>query len=341
MNTARLEALCGSFGVSSAESIVGKQIKNNCQLLCDRFICDRLGSVFAWKQSKNKDAKTLMIASPLDEIGLMISEVKKDGTLAFIPLENVAASSLLHQRVCILTRCGEYVDGVIGISKKALENSCEVKSTEDLSIECGLGAKQAKALIRPGDLVSYGNGFLEQNGRILSKALFPRALNEVAVALLEKVKDEEFDFHLAIGCVAQSVIGYRGTKTATYVVKPDAAIALTVFDTADSKTSLGDGVIAGYYDKQMLPSQRMLKDLEEKMGAKPYFGTLGNDGSFIHKTLTGTPTVSLGIPMANVGSANEICLSVDMDALTDALYSYLKSINSDKITEFGFGDWND
>ena len=31
-----------------------------------------------------------MIASPLDEAGLMISEVKKDGTLAFIPLESIA-----------------------------------------------------------------------------------------------------------------------------------------------------------------------------------------------------------------------------------------------------------
>lgn len=341
MNTARVEALCSRFGVSSAESIVGKLIKENQKPFCDRIVTDRLGSSFAWKQSKNENAKIFMIASPLDEIGFMISEVKQDGTLAFIALENVAVTSLLHQRVRILTRNGEYVDGVIGISKKALEDKCEVKSTEDLAIECGLGYETIKGLIRPGDLASYGNNFSAQNQSLMSKALFPRVLNEVTIALLEKIRDEEFDFHLAVGCVAQSIIGYRGTKTATYVIKPDAAIALTVFDTAGKKVNPGDGVIVGYYDKQMLPSQLLLKDIQAKMGAKPYFGAMGNDGSFIHKTLTGTPAISLGIAMANVGSANEICSAADVDTLTDALYQYLKSIDSQKIAEFGFGDLND
>ena len=60
--------------------------------LCDELKYDRLGSVFGIKKSKNPDAATFMIASPLDEVGLMVSEVKNDGTLAFIPLEGVASS---------------------------------------------------------------------------------------------------------------------------------------------------------------------------------------------------------------------------------------------------------
>ncbi len=341
MNTARARALCGGFGVSSAEGIVGKTIREQMEPLCDRLLYDRLGSCFAWKKAKTENAPVFMIASPLDEIGMMVSEVKEDGTLAFIPLENVALNSLLHQRVCILTRNGEYVDGVISISKKALEDKCEVKNAEDLVIECGFEGKTASDVICPGDLVSYGEHFSEQRGILTSKALFPRILNEVSLALLEKIKEETFDFHLAIGCIAQSVIGFRGTKTATYVVRPDAAIALTVFDTAGKKASLGDGVIAGYYDKQMLPSKLLLKDIQEKTGAKPYFGMMGNDGSFIHKTLTGTPTVSLGVAVANVGSANEMCRISDVDALTECLYQYVKSLDSHKILAFGFGDGHD
>lgn len=341
MNISRLESLCKTFGVSSSENVIGAKVREQYEGLCDRFVTDRLGSVFAIKQSKSENAKTLMIASPLDEVGLMISEVKKEGTLSFIPLENIAATSLLHQKVRILTRCGDCVMGVIRSRKKALEDQCEVKGAEDLEIVCGHSYETLKEMIRPGDLVSYLPEFFCESGVILSKGLFPRVFNEVTIALLEKLKDTEFDYHLAVGCVAQSVIGFRGTKTATYVVRPDAAIALTAFDTAEQKRKLGDGIVIGYYDKQMLPSQRMLQNMVEKMDGKPYFGFMGNDGSFIHKTLTGTPAVSVGIPMANVGTAAEMCLVSDVDVLTEGLVNYLKSLDSRKIIQFGFGDEHD
>lgn len=341
MNTSRLEKLCNGFGVSSAEEGIGEQIRKAYAPLCDELQYDRLGSVFAVRKSENPKAATLMIACPLDEVGLMISEVKKDGTLAFIPLESVACNSLLHQRVRILTRKNTYLDGVICTEKKALEDSCEIKNADDLAITCGMDYEEIKELVHPGDLAGYTGAFIETDGIILSKALFPRVLNEVTLELLERVRDLKFDFHLAMGCIAQSVIGYRGTKTATYVIRPDAAIALTTFDTAKRKVQVGGGVIAGYYDRQMLPSQALLHDFVEKTGAGAYFGLTGNDGSFIHKTLKGTPSVSVGIAIDNMGSANEICRSSDVDALVDALVSYLKAIDSGKIAGWGRGERND
>ncbi len=338
MNTERLKTLCNSFGVSSGEQAAAKILRESCKPLCDELKYDRLGSVFAVKKSKNPKAATLMIASPLDEVGLMISEVKKDGTLAFIPLESIALSSLLHQRVRILTREDTFIDGVIGMDKKALEDSCEIKSAEDLFITCGLSGDEAKERIHPGDLAGYAGTFGEQDGTAIAKALFPRVLNEVTLELLEKLKDTELDFHLAAGGVAQSVIGYRGTKTATCVIRPDAAIALTAFDTAKRKVQLGDKVILGYYDRQMLPAQALLRDLAGQTETKEYFGLLGNDGSFIHKTLKGTPSISVGIAVDHLGSANEICKISDADALTDALASYLRTLDSEKIMGFGMGD---
>lgn len=341
MNTERLETLCNSFGVSSGEQEEARILRENCKSLCDELKYDRLGSVFAIKRSKNPEAATLMIASPLDEVGLMISEVKEDGTLAFIPLESIAPSSLLHQRVRILTRDDSYIDGVIGVDKKILEDSCEIKGTEELFITCGLKGEEVKERIHPGDLAGYAGCYTEQQGIVMAKALFPRVLNEVTLELLERLKDEELDFHLAAGGVAQSVIGYRGTKTAAYVIRPDAAIALTAFDTAKRKIQLGDKVILGYYDRQMLPSQAFLRDFAGKAEAKAYFGLLGNDGSFIHKTLKGTPSISLGIAVDHLGSANEICKISDADALVNALVSYLRTLDSKKILEFGMGGGHD
>lgn len=341
MNRERLERLCGSFGVSSAEQEAARILKEGYGPLCDELKYDRLGSVFAVKKSENPKAATFMIAAPLDEVGLMVSEVKKDGTLAFIPLEGIAASSLLHQRVRILTREDSCIEGVVSMDKKVLEDSCEIKSADDLYITCGMGYEEIKELVHPGDLAGYAGMFTENGGTLMSKGLFPRVLNEVTLELLEKIRDEKLDFHLAVGAVAQSVIGYRGTKTATYVVRPDAAIALSVFDAAEKKVRPGDGVILGYYDRQMLPARTLLYDFSGKVEAKAYFGLMGNDGSFIHKTLKGTPTISAGIAVENVGSANEICGARDVDTLVDALASYLCTIDSDKIREFRMGDGND
>ena len=144
---------------------------------------------------------------------------------------------------------------------------------------------------------------------------------------------------MAVGAIGQSVIGYRGTKTATYVVKPDMAIVLTGFETNKSspKISRNDGVILGYYDRQ-----KLLKDIQSVVNdVKPYIGNYGNDGSFIHKTLKGTPTISMGVALSHIGSGHEIFSLSDVDCLVDGLVKYIKSLSSQKINDIGFGSYND
>ena len=130
-------------------------------------------------------------------------------------------------------------------------------------------------------------------------------------------------------------------QTATYVIRPNMAIALCGFDSANNDIALNDGVIVGYYDKQMLPSKRLLADVVENIKPKAYFGFTGNDGSFIHKTLAGTPCVSMGMSVTNMGSANEMVAKNDVNMLIDSLYNYLHHLNEDIIVHCGFGDDND
>ena len=340
MNTDRLEKLIATFGVSSAEEAVAKTIKENYEAQDVSIKKDRLGSIFAYKASKAENAKTLMIATPLDEFGCMVSEVRKDGSLSFIQLEGFALNSFLNQRVCVLTRDNKCIYGVVSTKKKVLEDKCEIKTADDLCIKCALPKERVLEMVRPGDLVGYAANFVD--GEIMmGKALAIRSLNEVTMALLEKIKDEEFEYNIALGCIAQSTIGYRGTQTATYVIKPNMAIALTGFDGANNDVTLGDGVIVGYYDKQMLPSKRLLADICSQLKPKAYFGFTGNDGSFIHKTLGGTPCVSVGMPVINMGSANEMVAKDDVNAVVDGLYAYLHHLNNEIIDNCGFGDEND
>lgn len=340
MNISDLEKWCNCYSVSSYED-------EACNIMLDSFKKykmeikrDRLGSVFGIIRSKNPKAKTLMIASSLDEVGFMISSINENGSLAFISLETQSLTSMLHQKVVVFTRENKQIVGVITNKKNTLENRCDINNIEELCIDCGFRNKEEASVIIPGDLAGYKSNFYVNDNTVISKGLFPHITNVIVLELLKKIKDNEFDYNIAIGGIVQSVIGFRGTKTSTYVIEPDAAIALTVFDTGNNQVKLNDGLVLGYYDKQMLPSKRFLSDFTNNTKSKSYFGQMGNDGSFIHKTLRGTPTISLGLPINNVGSANEIGSISDIDDIVMKLYSYLRYLNNELISSFGFGDTN-
>lgn len=339
-NIERLSALVNAMGVSGEEKDVRDCFKSNVN--ADEWISDRLGSVFALKRSLNEKAKTLMIAASLDELGLMVSEILPNGELAFVALEAISPASILHQEVCVYTRNHEKVCGVVSCPKvKFMENAASQVKMDELTLDMGMSYEEASKIFTIGDLCMVNGDFKLLNDHIaMGKALNNRLMLEVMCEVFEELKDIELDYHLALGGIAQSVIGWRGSKTATYVVQPGAALVLTGFDTAASqpKAERGKGVTVGIYDKQMLPSKRLLHDFMDKVAnVQEYIGVYGNDGSFIHKTLKGTPTLSLGIAMSHIGSSRVMADLKDADQLKMELVKYLKQLSSADIDNFGYG----
>lgn len=335
----RLEELCNIMAVSSEETAIANYLKELYQASGFEIIKDRLGSTFALKKSKNENAKTLLIATSLDEVGLMISRINPNGHLEFIALEALAPVSLLHQRVNVYTRDNEALVGVISANVSAMSNLESIKMS-DLYID--LGEKELAKKILPGDLVSLDNSFNLIDGHIvMAKALNNRLLLEASLEILENLKDVELDYNLVIGGIAASIVGHRGTMTSAYVVKPDAAIALAAFDINNSKTKLnrGDKTVIAFHDGGMLPSLRMLNDVKGHFDTfQTSVGTMANDASFIHKMLSGCPTVAMGVAMNNCGSPNVIADLNDVDHLVTNLSEYCKTLNSSKIANFGFED---
>lgn len=66
MNLDRLKMLCNCFGVSSNEQDVAEIMKPSFEENADQIVRDNLGSIFAYKKSKRENAKTFMIACPMD-----------------------------------------------------------------------------------------------------------------------------------------------------------------------------------------------------------------------------------------------------------------------------------
>lgn len=329
--------LCSAMGVSGEENDVCAILKEASEN--DAIVRDRLGSFFVMRRH-TPHAPVVMITTNLDEPGLMIDNILADGRLTFVALEDLSPASLLHQRVQIWTRDHTCYKGIITCNTvKFMEDAKQSVKMSELSIETGMDPSEAQKIFRIGDLALVDGEPMLLNKHVLAgKAVYNRLMLEAILEIREELKKEKLDYEIAFGGIAQSVIGWRGTKTATYTIRPDVALVLTGFEAnaSDPAVAPGDGVICEYYDKQMLPGRRLLNDFTSLVKTKPYFGYLGNDGSFIHKTINGTPTLAMGIAMKNIGTNNVIADLQDVDALVAGVTAYCRHLNAEKIHTLQF-----
>lgn len=314
------------YSVSSFERPISEYLEQAYQGYSYKIVRDKLNSIFFNKE--NPGRKKVMIAFPLDEYGLMVREIEDNGRVRFVLLEDISPLSFLNQRVNIITRNKENIKGIVKADVKFAENSKTNIGEDDLYIEVLVPRDKLEEKVKIGDLVSLDSPFYEDEDFIMARSLSQKIFQYISLNLAEKIKDKTYPFDIYVGGISQSTIGFRGTKTATYVIKPDLALALTSFETNASspKISLGDGLIVGKYDKQMLPDKKLLSFVEYRFESKSYLGLRGNDGSFIHKTISGTPSLSVGLATANISTANEIVLKTDIEKLENFLIDFLDQV---------------
>lgn len=314
------------YSVSSFERPISEYLEQAYKGYSYKIVRDKLNSIFFNKE--NPGRKKVMIAFPLDEYGLMVREIEDNGKVRFVLLEDISPLSFLNQRVNIITRNKENIKGIVKADVKFAENSKTNIGEDDLYIEVLAPRDKLEEKVKIGDLVSLDSPFYEDEDFIMARSLSQKIFQYISLNLAGKIKDKTYPFDLYVGGISQSTIGFRGTKTATYVIKPDLALALASFETNASspKISLGDGLIVGKYDKQMLPDKKLLSFVEDRFESKSYLGLRGNDGSFIHKTISGTPSLSVGLATANISTANEIVLKTDIEKLETFLIDFLDQV---------------
>lgn len=319
--------------VSSAEKELHKYLTTKYSEFGYQVEKDGLYSVFAEKKAKlpADSKKRVLVACAMDEIGLMVERVFPNGKLSFVCLENQSPALLLGQRVRIMARDGRLYPAVITADCKFMETTPTTIKENDLLIE--LLEPDDFDKILPGDLASLDSEFIETEHAYMGRSLNEKILQVVELDLLKELQAETLNYDLAIGAVAQSTVGFRGTQTATYVMRPNLAIALTAFEAHASKSNLdlGSGVVVSCYDRQMLPDQSLLNYVCSKYTVQPYLGLLANDGSFIHKTLSGTPTLALGIMMRNLGTGNVMVAKKDVQALISFLKHFLLELDLQQV----------
>lgn len=302
-----LRELCEINGTSGREEAVREYILEKIGGRCK---CEILpsGCVIAEYKGRKTPGKRLIISAHMDEVGLIVTGINSDGTLAFNCVGGVEADAVIGRQV--ITEGGIY--GSVG--SKAVHNmTAEERNTppkfDGLYIDIGAhDREEAEKLISLGDSVYYTCGYtVSRDGYVRSKAIDDRAGCAIMLAMiLESVPEYDCTFTF----VTQEEIGLRGSRTAAYYTAPDLAMVLEATTAADIPLSEGDkrccelgkGAVVSYMDRSTVYDRKLYalsKRLAEENGIGWQTKTLiagGNDSGAIHISRGGVRTIALSVP---------------------------------------------
>lgn len=348
---ALMEELTQAFGIPGDEKDVSRILKKHYEPLSDEIVYDNLGSIFALKKSKNPNAKTLMIAGHMDEVGFIVQSINAQGCLTLAPVGGWWNQTLLGQRVLVKTDSGKIIKGTIGsipphlLTDKERSAPMEIKN---MLVDVGQTTKaETEALgIKPGSPVILDGPFeiLENGKRLLAKAWDNRYGCIMGVEILRALKDVELDVNLAVGASVQEEVGLRGAQTATYKIHPDAAI---VFDcspandaTGDKESfgKLGNGPLVRFIDANYLPHRGFIDHYTDLLEAHQipyqYYQSLGGtDAGAIHKSFEGVMTLTMCICARNIHTNSSIIDVSDYENARKAALAMIGSLTSKTIED--------
>jgi len=222
----------------------------------DQYACDALGNRLATLNPKGDPV--LMFAGHMDELGLLISFVNKDGFLYFDTIGGHDRTVISGRRVVIQTRNGP-VKGVTGKRAVHLMDETDRKKVPEIhEIWIDIGArskKEALERVAIGDVATYDHEFELIHGSIGASRAFDNKVGayivgETLVRLARSPK--KLAARVVSVATAQEEIGVRGATTSAYAVNPHLAVAVDVGHATDhpdcdqrkyGETKLGAGPI--------------------------------------------------------------------------------------------------
>jgi putative aminopeptidase FrvX len=337
-----LEELSNAFGPSGCEQEVRRLLARAVRDHMDDLKTDALGNLIAFKQGRGPEPRLkVMVDAHIDEVGLMITRIEKNGTLGFRAVGGIDDRLLLAKQVVV----GEKrIPGVILAAPVHLtrpEQRQQVIKIDQLAIDIGASSEdEARSLVQIGDYAAFATRFqmLSEDGLRVAKgkAFDDRAGCAVAAALAEG----EYDVDLYLSFSAQEEVGMRGAKVAAFRLEPDVAFALegTVCDDTPKKedvsptTRLGQGPAITLMDRSFIADKRLvqlLTDTASTEGIPCQFkqpGVGSTDAGAIHLSRAGVPSIALAVPCRYIHSPVSLLSLNDFDNLVALMKAALHAL---------------
>jgi endoglucanase len=306
-----IQKLTETFSPSGYESAIRDVIRAEVEPLADEIRVDALGSLIVRKgPAKNTaNAKRIMIAAHMDEIGIIATHIDENGFVRFTGIGGVYPRNLPGGRV----RFFNGTPGVIGI--EPIDKSVETQPLEKCYIDVGASSSKNHP-IKIGDVGSFDRSFLDLGDRLVAKSMDDRIGCAVAIEALRALKSTPHEVYFVF--TTQEEVGTRGAETAAFGIDPDLGFSIDVTawgDTPNQKgfeMSLGKGPAIKIKDGGMLSDPRIVNWMVSgaEKAKLPYQREvlLGGttDARAMQLVRAGVPVGCISIPCRYVHSPSEM-----------------------------------
>ncbi|NLI22481.1 MAG: M42 family metallopeptidase [Clostridiales bacterium] len=323
-----IKTLTAAYGPSGREGEVADLIEGMLAGKVDSVRRDALGNLICEKKGTAADGRRIMLAAHMDQIGLVVTHVEKEG---FLRVSNVGGINAANSR----TRHVRFHNGVQGVLVEQPLKPGETSSLRSYYIDIGAkDAAQALSMVELGDVAVYAEGCFSIGAhRLAAPAMDDRCACALLVKLMQTLPACR-DTVVAV-FTAQEEVGTRGAQTAAYSLEPDLGIALDVTlcgDVPEDRKlaiALGEGPAIKVMDAHSISNPDLVRELlaaADRAGVACQREVLphgGTDAGAMQRTRGGMPVCTVSIPCRNVHSSCEIVDLTDMDGALRVLLSYL------------------
>ncbi len=322
-----------------AQAVLDRYVKP----AADTYANDALGNRIATLNPKGDPV--LMLAGHMDELGLIITYVNKDGFIYFDTIGGHDRTVISGRRVIIQTATGP-VKGVTG--KRAIHLMDEgdrkkVPEIHEIWIDIGARSKkEALERIAIGDAATYDHELELIHGSIGTARAFDNKVGAYVVGetLIRLAKEKKkISAKVVSVATAQEEIGVRGATTAAYAVNPHIALAVDVGHATDhpdcdnrkyGETKLGGGPIicrgANINPKifaRLVAAAKKLK-IPYQVEADPR--PTGTDARAIQMGRGGVATGLVSIPLRYMHTPSEIVDLEDVERCVQLFVEFAKEL---------------
>jgi len=338
-----LQALLGTPGVSGREDRIRDVIAAEMKPLVDELTVDVMGNLIGVRKArrgKGKRPLRVMIAAHMDQIGLYVRHVDKQGFVRFVTAGGFDPKTLIAQRVVVHGK--KDLNGVIGTKPIHIMNDEERKQPpkmEQLYVDLGLTAARVKAQVSDGDPITLVGDLKQVGDCWCSRALDDRIGVYVMVEALRRAAASKKGHAVEVYAVSttQEEVGVRGATTAAFGVEPDVGVAVDVTLAADVPgvsdhdqiSHFGKGTAISLMNGSLISNPLLVerfkalarkKKIPFQMDILPRGGT---DASAMQRARSGCAAITLSVPSRYVHSTVEMVHRKDVKASIDLLAAYL------------------
>ena len=327
-----LEKLSELSGPSGDESRVVEYIASVVRPYVDELYTDELGTLYA---VKHRGERRVMLDAHTDEIAVIVTEIRQDGTLNYHTHLGNDPRILLGKTVSVGPNC---IPGVFRLkNENRYPRNDEYLGHDKLCIDIGTSSREAaEKYVTIGDYACFSTK-LERRGDLIAGKAFD---DRCGCAIIMEMLKNDYPCELHAVFTVQEEIGTRGATAAAYSVKPDMALVLETTTACDiagvegekKVCELSKGAVVSYMDRSTIYDRELYKlafDTARELDIPCQTKTKvagGTDAGSYTRTAGGTKVTGIAVPTRYIHSASCVAKKCDIEATEKLVYAVSDSI---------------